>query len=53
MVQKKSQLGEMIAGNRDRVFGGEPVFFRIEDYPEIVLHRFRSVQINGYTGQSQ
>jgi hypothetical protein len=52
-VQKESQLRENISGDRDHVFGGKPVFSRIEDNPEIMLDRFCSVQVNGCKGQSQ
>jgi hypothetical protein len=47
MVQKKSQLREKIPGDRDHVFGGKPLFFRVEYNPKVVLDRFCSVQANG------
>ncbi|MDH3557798.1 MAG: hypothetical protein OES18_18305 [Deltaproteobacteria bacterium] len=53
MVQKKPKLREKISWNRDHVFGGKPVFSRIECNPKIVLDRFCSVQASGYKGQSQ
>ena len=53
MVQKKSELREKITWDRDHIFGGKPVFSRIENNPKIVLDRFCSVQVSGYKGQSQ